>query len=61
MWQAIAWRIGMLDPKGPRHYKAKWGSDEGAKPINGADLRLDFKVTVGLRVLILLPSIEESL
>jgi hypothetical protein len=34
------------------------GSDEGGKPVNGAALRLDFKVTVGLRVITLLPSID---
>ena len=42
----------------PRHYTAQRGSDEGGKPVNGAALRLDFKVTVGLRVITLLPSID---
>jgi len=44
----------------PRHYKAKRGSDEGGKPINGAALRLDFEVTAGFCVLILPPSIDKN-
>ncbi len=37
----------------PRHYTAKRGSDADGIPNNTAGLRLNFKVTAGLRVLIL--------
>jgi hypothetical protein len=49
---------GLLDPKAPSSLVSAAGSDEGGKPVNGAALRLDFKVTVGLRVITLLPSID---
>ena len=49
---------GLLDPKAPSSLASAAGSDEGGKPVNGAALRLDFKVTVGLRVITLLPSID---
>ena len=49
---------GLLDPKAHSSLVSAAGSDEGGKPVNGAALRLDFKVTVGLRVITLLPSID---
>ena len=49
---------GLLDPKAHSSLVSAAGSDEGGKPVNGAALRLDFKVTAGLRVITLLPSID---
>jgi len=49
---------GLLDPKAHSSLVSAAGSDEGGKPVNGAALRLDFKVTVGLRVITLLPLID---
>jgi hypothetical protein len=50
--------LGLPDPKVRSSLVSAAGSDEGGRPVNGAALRLDFKVTVGLRVITLLPSID---
>ena len=50
--------LGLHVPKVPSSLQSAAGSDEGGKPINGAALRLDFKVTAGLRVITLPPSID---
>ena len=50
--------LGLPDPKMRSSLVSAAGSDEGGRPVNGAALRLDFKVTVGLRVITLLPSID---
>ena len=49
---------GLLDPKAHSSLVSAAGSDEGGRPVNGAALRLDFKVTAGLRVITLPPSID---
>ena len=50
--------LGLPEPKAHSSLVSEAGSDECGKPVNGAALRLDFKVTVGLRVITLLPSID---
>jgi hypothetical protein len=49
---------GLPEPKAHSSLVSEAGSDEGGNPINGAGLRLDFKVTAGLRVITLPPSID---